>query len=325
MRQIQISNYVLNEDVMTILTDLRMCLRNGKLKDITQKGSDNITVTCPTHSDGHESKPAASIYIGENEKIPFGYFRCFVCEDRGPFEYFIAKCFDSSVEYAKSWLISKYGVKAYEADIQLETIRDEPTSDKRTKLDPSILNEYQPWCPYLAKRGLSRETCERFNVKYDAYHRQVVFPCYDRYGNLIMMPRRSIDTKIFYLDKDVEKPVYNLDMILRGDIHEAIVTEGPFDCLTANQYGFPAIATLGNPSDEQIDQISRSCITTLYLMFDNDDAGRRFADKVKKKLDSSILTVLVKIPDPYKDINELPYDVFKKAVEDAKKSDLIIV
>jgi hypothetical protein len=126
-----------------------------------------------------------------------------------------------------------------------------------------------------------------------------------------MMPRRSIDYKTFYLDYDMEKPVYCLDFIQKNHYSTAIITEGPFDVLTAYSYGYPAIGTFGNPSDYQIDQINKSCITVLYTMFDNDDAGRKFTRLVKSKLDKRILVVEVKLPEGKKDINDLSFEEFE--------------
>lgn len=327
MRRIRVDNYILDEDVETILQTIRMSLTNGKLRDINPK-SDDIIVTCPFHSGGRESTPACNIYIGNDSKLEFGFFRCFVCEEKGPFYKFVAACFDSSIEFAKKWLIQHFGVRDESVVSDLEPINlDKPISRTR-KLDPSILEQFQDWCPYLSKRKLSRETCEKFGVKYDSRYRQVVFPCYDDLGNLVMMPRRSIDTKTFYLDKDVEKPVYNLNYINKNRFTEVVLTEGPFDCLTGNQYGMPTIATLGNPSTEQIEKINKSCIETLYLMFDNDDAGRSFARKLERelhRLHSSIMTVVISIPDPYKDINDLDKETFIKLINDAKNSSQIIV
>jgi DNA primase len=135
-----------------------------------------------------------------------------------------------------------------------------------------------------------------------------------------MMPKRSIDTKTFYLDKEVEKPVYCLDYIMKNQFKTALITEGPFDCLTAYSYGYPAIATWGNPSPEQINAINRSCLKTIYLAFDNDQAGQRFSRILKSGLSSRILIKEVQLPSHRKDLNDLTFEEFTKVMETAKKS-----
>ena len=320
MRQLLVDNYIINTPIEKVLAKLKLSLTNGKLKDIeipTGSG-DNIVVTCPHHAGGHESEPACNIYIGDDEDIPYGFFRCWVCNEQGDFTKFVAECFDSSLEYAKEWLITHFDAQAYNKinlgeDIDFTKAKLKNCRRNYQTMDKSILNKLQPWHPYLAQRKLSREICEYFQVKYDPFYRQIVFPCFDEFGNLIMLPRRSIDTKTFYLDKGVEKPVYCLDYIIKNNIKTVIITEGPFDCLTCYEYGYPAIATLGRLSDYQIDQIIRSGIRVLYLMFDNDSAGAAFAKTLKEKLaykHSGILVVDTKFPQNRKDINELSREEF---------------
>lgn len=75
---------------------------------------------------------------------------------------------------------------------------------------------------------------------------------------------------------------------------------------------------LGTPSDSQIEQINRSCITTLYLVFDNDEAGRKFNKLFHKRISSRIFLVDVNIPSPYKDINDLDKETFLKIISNSK-------
>lgn len=319
---LRVDNYIIDTPLEQIIEDLRRELTNGKLKDISVKG-DNIVVTCPHHDGGHESKPACNVYIGSDKSIGYGTVNCFVCGFSGPFWKLVEEAFECSEDRAKTWLKMNYGKMAYELfDFGEDIVLPDNFSRVRKRdagMDARFLEDYQSYCPYLAKRKLTRDTCEKFNVKYDSKYRQVVFPCYDAKGRLLMAPKRSIDTKSFYIDRGKEKPVYCLDNIIKNNIRVAIVTEGPFDTLLANQYGFPAIGMFGNPSDEQIERLSKSGIQVLYMMFDNDAAGRSFAKKVDSKLmelGSGIMTVDVRIPKPYKDIGELDYDTFWKIIRE---------
>jgi len=308
MRQLIIDNYLIDKPILDILYDIQFILTNGKLRDI-KPGTDDIVVTCPFHAGGAENRPDMNIYIGDDKKLPYGYCRCFACDAKGPFYKLVAACFDKSEEYAKKWLIDHYGVR------QKETISlGDPIVPKqqavKTYLDEKELDKYQNYCYYLQKRKITRNVCEYFNVRFDPVKREVLFPCYNESGKLVMIPTRKIDYKQFYLPKDVEKPVYGLDKIIKKNINECILTEGPFDCLTAWSYGFPAIASLGNISDEQIEILGKSTITHLLLMFDNDVYGQKFAKRVKEKLNKRILVDIIHIPSPYKDINDLNYETF---------------
>ena len=320
MRQLIIDNYVINKPIEEILTLLKLSLTNGKLKDIENKG-DNILVTCPHHDGGHEKTPACNIYIGNDTKLPYGYFNCFVCGEKGSFLKFVAECFDAPESYAKAWLLKNFGGEL----IAKNLFMGEPIVLNRNKgikkhLDESILDQYQTWNPYLAKRKLSREICELFKVRYDPKYRQVIFPAYDIKGNLVMLTKRSIDTKSFYLDKDVEKPVYCLDYVMKNNIKTVLITEGPFDCLTGWEYGFPTIATFGKISDYQIEQINKSCINIIYAAFDNDAAGRSFLETLKRKLTKRIIVIETKFPIGRKDLNDLTKEELIKVVQEARNA-----
>ena len=320
MRQLIIDNYVINKPIEEILTLLKLSLTNGKLKDIENKG-DNILVTCPHHDGGHEKTPACNIYIGNDTKLPYGYFNCFVCGEKGSFLKFVAECFDAPESYAKAWLLKNFGGELVAKNLFM----GEPIVLNRNKgikkhLDESILDQYQTWNPYLAKRKLSREICELFKVRYDPKYRQVIFPAYDIKGNLVMLAKRSIDTKSFYLDKDVEKPVYCLDYVMKNNIKTVLITEGPFDCLTGWEYGFPTIATFGKISDYQIEQINKSCINIIYAAFDNDAAGRSFLETLKRKLTKRIIIIETKFPFGRKDLNDLTKEELQEIIKNARNS-----
>lgn len=323
MRKLVVDNYIIETPLLDIVQRLRIINKRGLLRAIEPKG-DYIMITCPHHKDGHEAHPDCGIYIGEDSSKTYGFTHCFACDWAVPFTTFVQECLGCSEVQAKQWLCTNYGILD-KASMSLGDPIRLTTQKTRTALDVSVLDSYNSYCPYLAKRGLSRLTCSKFNVKFDAVHRQVVFPCYDELGSLQMLVRRAIDSKIFYMDKNVEKPVYCLDYILKNNIRTAIITEGPFDCLTAYEYGYPAIATLGTPSRSQIDKINKSCLTTIYLMFDNDLAGQKFTDILKKQLDKRILIREVQIPDGYKDINDLDKTLFLDLVTKAHNSSKINV
>lgn len=323
MRVLQVDNYIIEAPLIEVISQLRLELNNGKLRNIKtwHSGENNITVTCPHHAGGHENTPACNIYIGDDTKIEYGYFKCWVCNEQGSFIKFVSECFDSSEDFAKNWLIKKFGIFS-KAKISLgdDIPLQKSVKSKSSYLDKSILDTYQNWHPYLAQRKLSRDVCELFQVKYDPKLRQVIFPCFDTNDNLIMLPSRSIDYKTFYISKDIEKPVYCLDFVQKNNYSTVIITEGPIDVLTAYSYGYPAIGTFGNPSDYQIDLINKSCIKVLYLMFDNDITGEKITNRLKNQLDKRIILKQVKFINNKKDINDLTFEEFQTVIQKAKNS-----
>ena len=319
MRDLIVDKYVLKAPVITILRRLQLVLDNGKLKEV-RDGLENIVVTCPNHGDGLESHPACNIYVGENTELSYGYFNCFVCNAKGSFLKFVADCFETSEKSALKWLLKTFEHERFGDNLNLGPDIDLSKNKKKVKvLDEALLDNYLSWTPYLAQRKLSREVCEAFKIRYDPIYRQVIFPAYDLKGRLVMLPKRSIDTKTFYLDKELEKPVYCLDYIQKHNYTTAIITEGPYDTLTGWTYGYPTCGTFGQPSDYQIEQLNKSCISVLYLAFDNDEAGRRFTRAVKRGLDKRIMTVDVTLPKNKKDLNDLTKEEFEAAIQEAAK------
>ena len=313
MQRILIDNYLIETPIIKIIELLRISLTNGKLKDVQDK-SDDIVVSCPFHSSGQEEH--GSCFIRKKD----GVFHCFGCGEKGSFLKFVAECFDAPESYAKAWLLKNFGGELVAKNLFM----GEPIVLNRNKgikkhLDESILDQYQTWNPYFNQRKLTRETAQKFNLRYDPKYRQVIFPYYNEKGQLITLLKRSIDTKTFFIETGITKPVYGINKIFQDNIRTCVLTEGLFDCLLANQYGMPTIATLGNPSIEQFELINKSPISTIYLMFDNDNAGRSFNEKAHKYLSKRLFIIDVNIIGK-KDIGELSYDEFWNFINIAKET-----
>ena len=241
--------------------------------------------------------------------MDYGFFRCFVCESKGSFIQFVAACFDSSEDFAKQWLIKNFGVLSENAinlgtDINIKQLKMSKTKNY-VPLDTSILDTYQKWHPYLAKRKISQEVCSLFNIRYDSKNRQIVFPCYSIYGDLIMTPRRSIDFKQFYIDKEVEKPLYCFNEVYKRNITKIMIVEGLFDTLACWTHNVPAVGTLGAFSLSQIDTLNKSNVTIIYAAFDKDKWGAKFRDTFLKLINKRILVINIDLPENRKDVAEL--------------------
>jgi len=308
MRYLVINNKTISKPIVDILKIIRQKITSGKLKNIRVR-SDNIRVTCPFHKDGLENKPSCDIYIGESAEVEFGWFKCFTCNEQGPFYKFVAECFEKSEEWAINWLIENFSDGLVETELELEPII--LSSDKNNKyLDEKILDDFKDYHPYMVKRKLSKKVCELFKVKYDDNSQSLVFPVWDERNNLVMLTRRSVIDKTFIIDKDKEKPVYLLNYIKNNNIKEATVVESQINCLTLWGWGIPSIATFGcNVTQKQVDSINKSGIKHLYICFDGDDAGIHGTKNLIDKLDSSIIIDVIKM-DNGKDVNDITEERF---------------
>lgn len=68
---------VVDAPMIVILKELQSELRNGKLKDVIDRG-DNIAVTCPIHKGGFENKPSCMVYANKNNRVEYGTAHCFM-------------------------------------------------------------------------------------------------------------------------------------------------------------------------------------------------------------------------------------------------------
>ena len=164
-------------------------------------------------------------------------------------------------------------------------------------------------------RKLSKEVVDMFRVGYDKHRDAITFPVYDEKHRLVMVTARSVNTKRFWIPAGIQKPVYLLDYVIKNNITKVIVTEGQIDALTAWSYGFPAVATMGCPSDEHIKLLNSCGLRVIITMFDNDAAGENFARRLKKYLRNDIFLLHAKLPEGTKDINDLTKEQFDEVIK----------
>lgn len=319
MGQLQIDNHIIKKDIKEILSLLKTQLINGKLKTIIYKG-DEVSVTCPFHSEGRENHPSCFIYVGEDEKIPWGTFHCFTCNEKGGLVKFIAKCFDRNYSFAKEWLKKYFTEKivaensslalGIEEEIPLKKLTNTNNTNYKQYLSEESLNKFQSWHPYMAKRNISIEIANRFQVSYDTSTKTIVFPVRDKYDNLVFLTRRSVEGKKFYIDANASKIVYLLNEALKNNYKQVIVVESQINALVSYSYGFPAVALFGaGTTEEQINELNSTSIIHYILMYDNDEAGRKGASKFKRLIKKDVFITDILMPKG-KDVADLSKEEF---------------
>lgn len=320
MSDLMIGNHLIDAPMGTILNQLRHELTNGKLAQVEDKG-DNFRVTCPSHKGGMESNGDCYIYCGNSKDMEYGTCHCFACGFSGPLYHFVGECFDRDDNFGRKWLIDRFGDTIVESTLRLPDFQllppacakgDAVLHENGTQApDESQLDSYQSWHPYMAQRRLSRDVCERFKVRYDPKGEHIVFPCWDERGRLVMCTRRSVHTKQFLIPRDVEKPVYLLNVIERNGINEATICESQINCLTLWGWGIPSCALFGTGTRHQYDILNRSGIRHYYLCLDGDEAGdrgiRRFLSNIRRDVFVDIILM-----ERGKDVNDLTQEEFDR-------------
>lgn len=310
MSDLIINNHIIKKDIRAILETLKAQITNGKLATV-KYDVDHVQITCPFHKHGLEKRPSCGIYVGDGD-ITWGTTHCFTCGYKGPLWEVIASCLDISTTQAKKWLCDHFSDSVKENNLTISL--DPPIilnkeKKKELYLDESILDKFQSWHPYMAKRKLSKGICEKFQVKYDPQSECLVFPVRDIRGRLKFLTRRNVNTKEFIIDKNVEKEVYLLDSIIKNSSKSIYICESQINALTLQSYGYPAVALFGTGTPYQYTQIKKSGVLKGFLCFDGDDAGRKGTLKFIENFPDMLLSVIM-IPEG-KDVNDLTREEFE--------------
>ena len=114
----------------------------------------------------------------------------------------------------------------------------------------------------------------------------VVVPLRAPDGMLVGIIGRAIETKQFKNSANLprNKTLFNLNSAKKHG-GKIIVCESSFDAIRISQAGFPnVVATLGaHLSKEQINLLNKYA-STIIIMTDNDEAGRKLGDNIAKAL-----------------------------------------
>ena len=308
-----LNHRLIDADLNSILLALKHNLNNGKLKDIINKG-DNYLVTCPHHKFGQENHPSCQIYCGTSKDLEFGTWHCFTCGSKGNLAQFVGECFDQDEIYGQRWLLDNFG-DTY--------VVDRPdmlpiTFDKNKQIDvkPNIdLKQFIGYHPYMDKRKITEQVRKEFQIKYNPKMNSIVFPVWDVDGNLVMLTQRSVDSKQFYIDRGVEKPIYLFNRVVGKNYPFVIITEAQIDALTCWGYGVPACAFIGLGSDKQYEILNNNRIKCWVTMFDNDQAGRDATQRFNRLIRKDLFVINIEIPNGKKDINDLSEDEFNQLLD----------
>ena len=250
--RIRIKNKVITEPIINILYQAKRELTNGKLKDIQKAHDANILISCPCHKGGYEKRPSCRVLADETcEDLEAGYAYCFSCGYSAPFAQVIGDLFDEDKSFGEEWLVERFGNTFVEQEEFLqEIVLDKPTV-KKEYLDESVLVPFDFYHPYMWKRKLSKEVVDRFRVGYDKERDAITFPVYDERHNLVMITARSVNSKHFWIPKNVDKPVYLLYDILDRRVQTVYVAESQINALTLRTWGLDSIALFGTGSEKQ--------------------------------------------------------------------------
>ena len=141
---------------------------------------------------------------------------------------------------------------------------------------------------YFYSRGINDESILSFGLGYSVNQDMVTVPLKSPDGMLVGIIGRSVEGKSFKNSANLprNKTLFNID---RAKKHggKIIVCESSFDAVLISQAGFPnVVATLGaHLSKEQVQLLNRYA-STIVIMTDNDEAGRKLGNNIATQLNN---------------------------------------
>lgn len=318
-------------DLQGIVDELRDQLTaNGiKLLKSVRDTPGNIMVSCPYHKDGQENRPSAGI------KKSDGTFHCFTCGEVHTLPELISHCFgkDDIGSFGWTWLVKNFLSVSVEDRQTIPLNFDRDAHCMVTEyVSEEELDTYRVYHPYMWKRKMTPEVVDVFDIGFDAKTNCITFPIREESGKTLFVARRSVVTKFFNYPAGVIKPVYGLYELKElskseicspstGEMHslgyppEIIVCESMIDAITCWVYGKPAVALNGLGNNLQFKQLNNLPCRKLILATDNDDAGKKARERIRRYIRSKLITEYV-FPAGRKDINDLTKEEFENLYEE---------
>lgn len=302
------------------------------------------SVYCPFHSNGQERKPSCGVVIRDEyrngQKYKAGSWHCFACGIYKDMQTAVTEILKSrsinisGIEWLKQnvpGFEDEYVFESLIPDALLEDVNNkfaldyikDKTEDSVTYVSESELASYRFTVPYMYERKLTDDIIAKYDVGVDMHWIPpgrkkevpcITFPVRDEYGRTLFFCRRSISGKLFSLPSGVTKPVYGLDMIPKGT-SSIIICESIFNALTAEVYGFHAVALMGTGNSYQLNQLKRLGCREFVICMDGDEAGRKATEKLKRQLSNIAIVWSIKMPDG-KDLNDCTKEEFLQLYEE---------
>ncbi|MFN0138273.1 MAG: DNA primase [Phycisphaerae bacterium] len=184
----------------------------------------------------------------------------------------------SALDYARRRGLTDETMETFQIGFAPESWDMLTTTAQRTGISPEMLDQ----------AGLVAKNIEKNRV-YDRFRNRLIFPICDPQGRVVAFGGRALgDDPAKYLNSP-ETPLFSKSRILYAmDVarpameksREAIVCEGYMDAVMLHQGGFTnAVAVLGTAMSDIHAKALTQVADRIYMCFDNDDAGRRAADR----------------------------------------------
>lgn len=285
------------------MTDIHQVILDeiGKIPGDKKFAGESVLVCCPLPSH-NDNSPSCGIYVAPGMDIPLGYWHCFGCGEKGPWNKLASQTGLLEIEEWKlkdagNNSLSALGSMLNKSDNKLQTYMSVEKLMRALKRD-----SYVVWPDDIVWRSFPGRlvgdaggllNCQRTGTNV------CFFPC--------TVGKKYIGGIAAYLTKQMngtsyvnsqgdwakKKGLFPLklvkDCLKKYKLRYVVLVEGPRDALALLSHGIPALAVLGA---EQFGKEKRLIIETLdidivFSMMDNDEGGTLARNKIKAEFEAS--------------------------------------
>jgi len=291
-------------------------LFTNELKNIQRRGSE-FKASCPfteLHETGHDNSPSLTVNVST------GVYYCQTCRSKGNAHTLVRKLYNYTSEEA--WF-------ALGDNLNLD--RPDSAKPDRPPINQGIAMEYHlklmemtdtnPIMKVLRElRGFSDETIKSNQLGWDG--ERITIPVYDEFNELVNIRRYKWDAANgaekmenyvdFLGNKYGELRIFGIDQLLNPEKKNIIWCEGETDSLILKQYGFVAVTPTSGAGSFRKEWSKlfkgKDCV---YIVMDNDEAGRTAAQKLAEELYRVVQVKVVEWPEGFFEKGD-PTDYFVK-------------
>lgn len=252
-----------------------------------KRTGNSIMVRCP-NPNHNDSTPSCGVCTNtytnyKGNTILAGTVNCFGCDYSGNIVDMVADVLEISYPQALKWIISNFVTGEYnQRKIEIEINRDRD-KEKQFEYNPE---DYDNYCSYMKKRGITKEMAELFEVKYDPKTNSLVFPMINEWGATVGYQKKGIDGRW----SDTQGNTNTLfGKHLLKKTSELWLTEGGIDTIIVYRAGKNVVATMGSLSGEQIEEIRKLDYRVIINAFDNDKAGNLYSKKIANAFPNKLI------------------------------------
>lgn len=298
------------------------------LKNVKRSGPENIMATCPFHEMGHKITTTFTMSLTK------GLFFCFSCEAKGTLPMFLKDIGTAPVVIERRYGTLIQALARHKAPQQNHLKPKAFSSD----LLPEALLGIFDYCPKaLLDEGFTEETLSSFDVGYDDDHKRITYPLRDLSGKLVGISGRTIYDDVYpkYKVYDREYTKWNLPernhfakgavlwnahaiypQVYFGQVPEIVLVEGYKACMWLVQAGVHnTVALMGSYMTYDQQWVLERLGAPVYIMLDNDQAGRKGREYIGRTLSKSLPVKVVEYDTPQP--SDLGQDAVFEALEGA--------